>query len=138
MMQEVFAKVFINIKSFDANKGNFNNWIRKIAVNECLQHIRKARPLFVAEGMEDNINISDGTPLPTDLTREDVDLILGKMPAGYKLVFMLSIMDGYNHKEISKQLNITAETSRSQLTRAKKWTRKYLLNNTKKDLYGLL
>jgi len=52
----------------------------------------------------------------------------------YKMVFMLSIMDGYSHKEIGEQLDITEATSRSQLTRAKKWTKRYLLNRTKRYL----
>ncbi|MEM9820520.1 MAG: sigma-70 family RNA polymerase sigma factor [Bacteroidota bacterium] len=138
MMQEIFAKVFSNIKSFDAQKGTFNSWIRKIAVNECLKHIRKSRPLFVAKGIEASPEMIDESPLPTELKRKDVEVILAEMPSGYKLVFMLSVMDGYTHKEISKELNITEETSRSQLTRAKKWARRYLLSRIQKDLYGLL
>lgn len=138
MMQEIFAKVFLNIKSFDANKGSFNSWVKRIAINECLQAIRKKRPLFIAKGLDESFDLKDDTPLPTDLKRTDIELILEEMPAGYKLVFMLSVMDGFSHKEISEQLNITAETSRSQLARAKKWTKRYLLGSTKRGLYGLL
>ncbi len=138
LMQEVFAKVFSNINSFNMEKGSFNNWIRKIAVNECLQHLRKARPLFIAEGLEDSVEIIDDAPLPTDLTRKDIEHILEKMPQGYRVVFMLAVMDGCTHKEIAKQLNINAETSRSQLTRGKKWIQRYLTNQYKSNLYGLL
>jgi len=138
IMQEIFAKVFTNIKSFDANKGYFKGWIKKIAINECLQQIRKNRPLYVAKSIDDSMELIDDSPLPTELKRADVALILNKMPAGYKLVFMLSVMDGYSHREISEQLSITEATSRSQLTRAKKWTKNYLLNNIQKDFYGLL
>lgn len=138
IMQDIFAKVFLNIKSFDERKGTLNNWIRKITVNECLQHLRTSRLLFVAEGIGDSMQAVDDAPLPTDLTREDVDMILGRMPIGYKLVFMLSIIDGYTHKEISEQLKITQQTSRSQLTRAKKWIQRFLNNQHKSDLYGLL
>ena len=138
LMQEVFAKVFINIKNYDSEKGSFNNWIRKIAVNECLMHIRKARPLFVAEGIEDNVQIVDDSQLPTDLNRDDIEKILASMPKGYKVVFMLSVMDGFSHEEISMQLKITKETSRSQLTRGKKWIRRYLSSQYKSNLYGLL
>lgn len=138
MMQEIFAKVFLNIKSFDEDKGTINNWVRKIAVNECLQHIRKVRPLFVSEGIEDSMELKDDSPLPTDLKREDIEKILAKMPAGYKLVFMLSVIDGFAHDEIGKQLKISPQTSRSQLTRAKKWIQRYLNNQYKSNLYGLL
>jgi len=138
MMQEIFAKIFINIKSFDSDKGPFKGWIKRIAINECLQQIRKVRPLTVAKGIEETQELIDDTPLPTDLKREDIELILNEMPTGYKLVFMLSVIDGYTHKEIAEQLNIAEQTSRSQLTRAKKWTKRYLLSKIQKDLYGLL
>lgn len=138
MMQEIFTKVFLNIKSFDENKGTFNTWIRKIAINECLQHVRRKRPLFVAKGIEEEIEAIDDSPLPTELKREDVELILEEMPVGYKLVFMLSVMDGFSHKEISEQLDITEQTSRSQLFRAKKWAKQHLLNIAKMSAHGLL
>lgn len=138
MMQEVFAKVFLNIKSFDERKGTLNVWVRKITVNECLQHLRKSRLLFVAEGIDDAQHAIDDAPLPTDLTREDVSNILERMPKGYKLVFMLSVIDGFTHQEIGEQLKITQQTSRSQLTRAKKWIERFLYNQHKSDLYGLL
>jgi len=138
LVQEIFAKVFININSFDANLGTFNGWIKKISVNECLQYLRKSRPLFISEGLEDNVEITDTTPLPTELKRSDIELILSAMPAGYKLVFMLAVMDGYKHEEISERLNITKETSRSQLTRAKNWIQRNVKQHTKSNLYGLL
>jgi len=138
MMQEIFAKIFINIKKFDPQKGNFKGWIKRIAINECLQQIRKKRPLYNATNIEASFDLADETPLPTDLKRSDIDLLLKDMPPRYKVVFMLSIIDGYSHKEIGEQLNITEATSRSQLTRAKKWTKRYLLNNIQNDLYGWL
>ncbi len=136
MMQEIFAKIFINIKSFDPKKGNFKGWIKRIAINECLQQTRKKRPLNGAKVIEGSFDIKDDTPLPTELKRSDIELIINNMPGGYKMVFMLSVIDGYTHKEIGEQLNITEATSRSQLVRAKKWTKRYVLNNIQKELYG--
>ena len=138
IMQEVFAKIFINIKNFDPEKGNFKPWIKKITVNECLQHIRKIRPLSVAKGIDEAFDLKDEIVLPTALTRADIELILKDMPKGYKIIFMLVVIDGFTHKEISHKLNIVEQSSRSQLTRAKKWIRQYLLNNNvQQDLYGL-
>ncbi len=136
MMQEIFAKIFINIKKFDPQRGNFKAWIKRIAINECLQQLRKKRPLHEAQTIDTSFDIADDAPLPTDLKRTDIDLLLNDMPSGYKVVFMLSIIDGYSHKEIGEQLNITEATSRSQLTRARKWTKNYFINNTQIDLYG--
>ncbi len=136
IMQEIFAKVFINIKQFDPQKGNFKGWIKRIAINECLQHTRKKRPLNGAKIIEASFDIKDDTPLPTDLKRSDIELIINNMPGGYKMVFMLSVIDGYTHKEIGEQLDISEATSRSQLARAKKWTKRYLRDNVQRELYG--
>jgi len=46
------------------------------------------------------------------------------MPSGYRTVFNLYVVDGYDHDEIRKMLNIKVETSRSQLMRARKWLQK--------------
>jgi RNA polymerase sigma-70 factor (ECF subfamily) len=43
------------------------------------------------------------------------------MPEGYGLVYKLYVIDGYKHKEISKMLDIEVNTSKSQLSRAKKY-----------------
>ena len=59
------------------------------------------------------------------------------MPKGYKLVFMLSVIDGYDHGEISETLQITKETSRSQLNRAKKWLKNQITKDHKYKAYGL-
>lgn len=140
VMQETFAKVFLNIKSFDAEKGPFKGWIRKVAVNECLLHLRGKSNgvLFVEYAAERIEEIKDDSKLPTDLSRAEIESILEKMPNGYRLVFMLSVLDEYSHKEISKTLNITPETSRSQLVRSKRWLRNFLNSQHKRDMYGLL
>ncbi len=136
LMQEIYAKVFLNIEKYDAQKGSFNTWLRKITVNECLQHLRKSKSLVELEEITENQQLRDDAPLPTDLKRDDVEQILTKMPSGYRLIFMLSVMDGFSHKEIAKLLDITSETSRSQLTRAKRWIRQHFSQHPKKDLYG--
>jgi len=46
------------------------------------------------------------------------------MPDGYRIVFNMFLIEGFSHKEIAEHLEITEETSRSQLSRAKGWMRK--------------
>ena len=64
-----------------------------------------------------------------------VDNILSEMPKGYKTIFLLIVIDNFSHEEVSEMLNISKETSRSQLSRAKKWLQKYFVsdNNIKVD-----
>lgn len=140
VVQEAYAKIFGSIKTFDSAKGNLNTWVRKVAVNECLMHIRKNKklsyltPVDSVEGMTAG---EDPSIALDSLTKTDIGTLLKKMPEGYRMVFMLNILEGYDHKEIGQLLNIQAETSRSQLARAKKWIKKNIINHNSENAYGL-
>jgi RNA polymerase sigma-70 factor (ECF subfamily) len=137
LIQEIFAKVFTKIESYDENKGQFKSWIRKIAVNECLMFIRSKSKMSI-HVINENYDITDTTfNRLENLTREDILNMLDKMPKRYKLVFMAYIIDGFSHKEIADKLKITKDTSRSQLTRAKRWIIKNISKETQIKKYGL-
>lgn len=133
VVQEVFARVFTSIGSFDARKGEFKYWLRKLTINQCFQHTRKNR----AQGRIIEINSAVEKELGSDqirmnLTKEEIELHLKNMPDGYRQVFMLIIIDEFNHKEVGEILGISAEASRSQLSRAKDWLKKKLFPNEQK------
>lgn len=139
VIQESFAKIFTKIEYFDIKKGTWNIWIRKITVNECLLHLRKNKKLSLLNPIDESPEQSiDESKILDQLSREDIDKMLENMPTGYKVVFMMSVIDGYDHKEISETLNITRETSRSQLNRAKKWLKNQITKDHKYHAYGLL
>jgi len=137
IIQEIFAKVFVKIDSYDETKGKFKSWIRKITVNECLMFIRSKSKMSI-HVINENFDISDDTFSKLEnLTREDIISMLDKMPKRYKLVFMAYIIDGFSHKEIAEKLKITKDTSRSQLTRAKRWIIKNISKENQIKSYGL-
>jgi RNA polymerase sigma-70 factor (ECF subfamily) len=138
LIQESFAKVFKNIEKYDLSRGSFNLWLRKIVVNECLMFIRKNKrlPLLTSVNEVPEFQLCEEVKYD-QLTKSDIENALSRMPEGYKIVFMLKVIDGYDHGEISKMLNIKKETSRSQLARAKKWMQKNLIDNRKNIAYGL-
>ncbi|MEZ4954330.1 MAG: RNA polymerase sigma factor [Saprospiraceae bacterium] len=131
LVQEIFAKVFLNIKTFEPQKGEFRYWLRKIAVNQCLMFVRDKKKQFEFEDLENANSLND--------LHEDMDLshldpkvseqVLSQMPNGYSQVFSLVVFEGYSHQEVGQKLGISAETSRSQLTRSKQWLRQYLSNH---------
>jgi len=138
VIQEIFVKVFSKINSFDSEKGTWNTWIRKITVNQCLIHLRSNKKLSLLNPIDEYPEQSiDESEVLDQLTRKDIDNMLANMPGGYKIVFMLSVLDGYNHSEIAETLNITKETSRSQLNRAKKWLKNRISKDHKYKSYGL-
>ena len=125
VIQETYAGVFTSIKKYDSKKGNFKLWLRGICVNKCIQHYRKQNKF------SEEIYFGDllaphpiETPDYEGLTREDIIQLLEQMPEGYRTVFLLVVIDGYNHQEVGEILGISPQTSRSQLHRAKNWIKK--------------
>ncbi len=135
VIQEIFARIFLRIDSFDENKGEFKFWLRKLTVNQCIKHYHNHKklpdmgPLETATTMQ-----SDLVEKTNTLSADDIRLFLAGMPEGYKQVFMMVIIDEYSHQEVGKLLNISPETSRSQLHRAKKWIKE---NRSMNDLTSL-
>jgi len=132
VIQEIYARLFLSIQSFDERKGAFKYWLRKIVLNQCLLHYRQGKSPMRSITIE-NVpeSVSSFEEQFDTLTKEEIENFLRKMPEGYRQVFLLSVIDEYSHKEISEMLNISIETSRSQLSRAKNWLRKNVLKKNK-------
>ena len=139
VIQEIFARIFLSIKTFDSSKGEFKSWLRRLVINQCFQHYRQGKSprLHVALDGVEEVGEEDDHNLD-ELSKKDIEQLLRQMPEGYRQVFMLYIVDEYSHKEIGELLSISPEASRSQLSRAKKWLRKKnLTNRTKISANGL-
>ena len=122
VIQEIFARVFLSIETFDVNKGDFKIWLRRVTINQCMQHYRQGKSPRSHVSLDIVSNHSaDVEEQFSQMTQEEIMAYLQKMPEGYRQIFMLVIMDDYSHKEVATLLGISAETSRSQLLRAKKW-----------------
>ncbi|MBT8220194.1 MAG: sigma-70 family RNA polymerase sigma factor [Bacteroidia bacterium] len=108
-------------------KGNFEGWMKRIIINECLMHLRKKKLRY--EEIDDTIQIeSDAISVEEQLIYRDVLKLLDQLPTGYRTVFSLYVIDGYKHKEIAEKLGISINTSKSQLILAKKRLRSIVLN----------
>ena len=129
-----FSKVFNNIEKFEYRGDNsLAKWIKTIVINESIRYLDTKPPISYKEDLpEYKIN----NEYDVDLSGIDVDQIysiIGTMPTGYRIVFNLFAIEGYTHKEISELLNITGNTSKSQLRKARIYIIEKI-NNTKK--YG--
>lgn len=120
-----FTKVFDKIDQFKS-EGSFEGWIRRIVVNEALTWIRKNRSLYLETDLEKADYEPDYDKLSDHLETEDLLRMIQALPTGYQLVFNLYAIDGYSHKEIAEQLNISENTSKSQLSRARVYLQKLL------------
>jgi RNA polymerase sigma factor (sigma-70 family) len=123
-----FLKVFQSIKSFDAEKGELGGWIRKImiytAIDLCRSEMKFNKALLFTEKDEDEFFISPS--VLEKLFFEDILQSIRTLPLATQTVFNLSVIDGFSHKEIGEQLNISEGTSRWHLSEAKKQLRTLL------------
>lgn len=118
VLNEGFLKVFKNLKSFEYRKeGLLRAWIKKIMVNEALMFLRKNKQLSFVDIEQMQIHPAVESACLTD--EQDILEVVRNLPTGYRTVFNLFVMEGYDHKEISVLLNISESTSRSQLTHAR-------------------
>ncbi len=116
-----FFKVFNNINKYEG-KGSFEGWVRRIMVNECLMFLRKReakKNLKVVHLEREEIIPAYGAP-DDGLKEADILHLLDDLPLGYKTVFNLYAIEGYSHKEIAEQLNVSVNTSKSQLLKARR------------------
>ena len=113
-----FMKVYLHVGRFE-QKGSFEGWVRRIMVNEALQHLRKQEPMHLAIEKEHNYLASEDASADSEMTAEEMMELLLELPAGYRAVFNLYAIEGYSHKEIAEMLNISEGTSKSQLSKAR-------------------
>ena len=113
-----FVKIFEHFKNLEHRSNESTEaWMKTIMVNECLMFLRKRKVLFYAP---ENIGEHHLITLPLDdMEVEEIYTVILKLPTGYRTVFNLYVIEGYNHKEIAAQLGISENTSKSQLHKAK-------------------
>jgi RNA polymerase sigma factor (sigma-70 family) len=126
VMIMAFVKVFQKIEQFKGD-GSFEGWIRRIMVNESLTYIRKNKSMYLEVDIESADREPDYDSLDNKLEAEDLLKLIQQLPTGYRTVFNLYAIDGFSHKEIADKLGISENTSKSQLSRARRLLQKQLL-----------
>jgi len=122
ILNDSFIKVFDNVKKFDDDL-SFKPWLRRILINTSIDFYRKNKKQNQNQVLIDNLNIDYDVGVLEKLNIDDILKILNDLPDIYRLTFNLYEIEGYSHNEISKMLNVTESTSRSNLTRAKQMLR---------------
>lgn len=129
VLVEGFFKVFTKIGQY-SEAGSFEGWIRRIMVNEALMHIRKKKPTETAfEPLE--ADAKTVTNVQDELQEKEILSLLSLLPPGYRTIFNLYVIEGYKHREIAELLNISINTSKSQLILAKKRMKELVINQNR-------
>lgn len=119
-----FYKIYSKIEQY-SGEGNFEGWMRRVIVNECLMMLRK-KTNFIMQVEINNIEVEDPVTVEDDLAYEELLKVLDLLPTGYRTVFNLYVIEGFKHREIAEKLNISINTSKSQLILAKKRLREII------------
>ncbi len=118
ILQDSFIKIFNQIEKY-SETGSFEGWARKIVVHTALNYCKKMSFSKENIGLPLVENTSFEADILDTLSEQELFQYITELPDGYRIVFNLFVIEGYDHKEIAALLNIQESSSRSQLTRAK-------------------
>jgi RNA polymerase sigma-70 factor (ECF subfamily) len=134
LTQQAFLQLFRKIGTFRGESG-FSTWLHRVTVNIVLMHLRRKKPTeILAEDLERHSSDGEG---PRELGSGDASMLgaidrlnltraIRKLPFGYKRLFLLYDVIGYEHREIAGLLGCSTGCSKSQLHKARKRLRRLL------------
>ena len=121
LFQDGVAKVFQEIKKFDEERRTFKAWSNKVLIHEILKSLKKNQWQESFEGLDSSdINFDWNGEIVEKITAKELTEMIQNLPFGFRVVFNMYEIEGYSHREIAEELNISVGTSKSQLSRAKK------------------
>lgn len=123
LTQEVFLQLLRKLKTFRGD-ASFPTWLHRLTVNQVLMHFRK--PAVALEKVTEDaalpIRVVRGTETPSRMSlidRVSLNEAISQLAPGYRTVFILHDLEGYEHEEIGQMLGCAAGTSKSQLHKAR-------------------
>lgn len=140
LTQEAFLQLFRKISTFRGESA-FSTWLHRLVVNVVLMHLRKKD---LPQVPLDEFDSSQEEPVKRDFGDEDrrlagsVDRIsltraIAELPPGYRAVFVLHDVEGYEHNEIAQIMNCSVGNSKSQLHKARMKLREWLRDNRRRS-----
>ncbi|MDX5320473.1 MAG: sigma-70 family RNA polymerase sigma factor [Bacteroidota bacterium] len=133
VLQEAFISILNKCKAYKGS-GSFEGWMTRVVINTAISFNRKWE--YRRNDLPDEQSEWEDYRLPADLQLQEKDLLalVQKLPAGYRTVFNMYVIDGYSHDEIAEQLSISASTSKTQLMKAKKRLADWIGKMEQKDM----
>jgi len=134
LAQEVFVQLFRKAGSFRGESA-FSTWLHRMTVNHVLMHFRKKVVRVEKTTTEGEIGemqdyMLSASEKPRFIDRIALDKAISELPPGYRMVFILHDVEGFEHEEVATLLGVSVGTSKSQLHKARLRLRE-LLNKGK-------
>ncbi len=111
--QETFVRLWQKLPLFDG-KSQFSTWLHSLTVNQALTTIKKQKSFWARM-----LSSEHAPEMTADSDYQGIDKLLQRLPERARIIFVLFALEGYQHDEIAKQLNIATGTSKAQYHRAK-------------------
>ncbi len=140
LTQDVFIQLYRKVGSFRGDSA-FTTWLHRMTVNQVLMHFRKRNVKYekTTEEGETPDQIVHGTGDPDRMPIVDkiaLESAIEQLPTGYKNVFVLHDVEGFEHEEVARILGCSVGTSKSQLHKARLKLRKLLKKKANPRLVG--
>ncbi len=123
VLHEGFIKIYNNIHKFEG-RGSFEGWLKRIMVNTSINNYKASIKHYFHEDIDNNLITNDLAEEPILLSdgigKDKLLSLIQELPNGYKLVFNMYVIDGLSHSEIATELNISINTSKTQLFKARR------------------
>ena len=130
LLQESFTDAFMKLDTF-RYESSFGAWLKRIVINKCINSIQKKKVDLVfpehqvePEYREETVDYGQ---IEMDVKR--IHYAMEQLPDGYRVIFNLYALEGYDHSEISHILEISESTSKSQYLRAKQKIKELIKTN---------
>lgn len=117
ILQQGFIKVFRNLDKY-RGEGSFEGWIRKIVTRTAITHINKNKRFSFHTTTEHSYEDNNCNALDK-LAEKDIVGLITKLPPGYRKIFTLYVIEGYNHREIAEILGCSEGNCKSQFYRSR-------------------
>lgn len=120
VLQNAFVDVFTHLEAF-RYESSIGAWIKRIVVNHSINHLKKKKMLLeeLQEKHYDHSDVQEDDAATTTLSIPSILRAIEQLSDGYRTVFSLYSLEGYDHDEIAEILGISEQTSKSQYHRAK-------------------
>ena len=126
ILSHAFIRIFKHIESFDESKGTIYSWVKRIVINEGLDHIRTRSRFMDTEELENAEEPAIDNAALDRLNAAEIMTMIQKLPPATHAVFVLYAVEGYKHREIAEALAISEGTSKWHLSEARKTLQKQI------------
>ena len=127
ILQEGLIQIYKDLHQFDEKRAGFMTWTSRLISHAALRYLKKNSWQNTFVDIDEVSNFAEtNEAIHQKLNAKELTALIQSLPLGYRIVFNMHEIEGYNHPEIANKLNITIGTSKSQLSKARKMLQKKL------------